>query len=50
MQEDQKVEIDDEAAQFNVNQMISKKMDALEKFDGSDNLDFSKVEVVEEEA
>ena len=45
-----KGDIDNEAGELNVNQMISKKLHSLEKFGGSENLDFSKVEVQEEEA
>jgi hypothetical protein len=37
------MDIDEEAAQLNVNQIISKKIDNLEKFDEADGLDFSKV-------
>jgi len=40
---DKGMDIDEEAAQLNVNQLISKKMDNLERFDAADGLDFSKV-------
>lgn len=43
LDEDRGHDIDEEAAQLNVNQIISKKMDNLEKFDGTEGLDFSKV-------
>jgi len=41
---EKQIEIDEEAIELNVNQMISKKMDNVEKYDDVDGLDFSKVE------